>query len=131
MSAISIAPDIKTIEKLGYREVFVAKKTNLGLTFPVEVSPDPARKGYVFIKRATRQWLHFLNKHIVANPETIPSAGDFLISANGVLLGILLDDNTALLITNDSLRGDFSSVDISSNEAFLKSIGTLSLTINR
>ncbi len=118
---LNLAKDLNAIEKRGYRDVFVVKKKGSGLSFPVEVSPDANKKGYVSIKRSTRQWLHFLNKHLIANPESIPETGDFLVSAEGTLLGLLIDDNAAQLITRDTLTDDFIPIDITSSEAFLKS----------
>jgi hypothetical protein len=122
---MTIMPDIKAIEKRGYRDVFVVKKTDSGSIFSVEVNPDLNKKGYVLLKRSTRQWLHFLNKHLVANPETVPEAGDFLVSAEGILLGILVEDDRALLITGEVLGGNSIPIETNSPEVFLKSIENL------
>jgi hypothetical protein len=95
------------------RKLNLFKSTATGLSFEVEVSPDLADPRYVILRRALRgpaTWFE--------NPAYRPDTGDYLVTPDGKLVGIMLNRDRGLLLTPANVQDWSLTAPLSDRIAF-------------
>lgn len=91
------------LEKRGLRDIYLFKRSIEGLGAPVEVALDLNRPGYLLIRKNYRGWINFLARNLVVSAEAQPEAGDCLVTAEGELVGLMLDDTHGFILSESDL----------------------------
>jgi predicted nuclease with TOPRIM domain len=80
------------------RKLHVFKSTAAGLSFEIDASPDLADPRYLVVKRTLRgpaTWFE--------NPAYRPDAGDYVVTADGKLVGMMVTRERCFLLTKDNV----------------------------
>ena len=92
------------MDKRGPKDCFLFKRSAEGLGFAVETAPNFERPDQLVIRRTFRPWLNFLASNLLSNPGTRPEAGDYLVTADGLLIGLMLDTEKTLVLDAQVLQ---------------------------
>ncbi|MCG3149735.1 MAG: hypothetical protein PCFJNLEI_03200 [Verrucomicrobiae bacterium] len=95
------------------RKLNIFKSTATGLSFEVEVSPDLADARYVVIKRTLRgpaTWFE--------NPAYRADTGDYLVTADGKLVGIMVNRDRAFIITAANVQDCLLTASLADRKEF-------------
>jgi ribosomal protein L10 len=92
------------IEKRGYKDVYLYKKATGGVGLAVEVSPDLTDPRYLVIRKTLRPSIDQVVRFLFVNPENKPEQGDFLVTAEGAVIGVLVDSARCLVLSEDYLQ---------------------------
>ncbi|MCA1809044.1 MAG: hypothetical protein ABR497_01775 [Kiritimatiellia bacterium] len=76
----------------GTRDIFMVKRHADGAAFAVSVTPDQGHPSYLKVRRALRPWANFVARRIWSNPGNQAEPGDFLVTAEGEMVGVMVDD---------------------------------------
>lgn len=99
------------------RKLHVFKTTAVGLSFEVEVVPDLADNRYAVVKRALRglgTWLE--------NPAYRADAGDYVVTGDGRLVGLMVSREKLLLLTKENLLSCALSIPLTDRQQFPRTI---------
>ena len=108
------------LEKRGARDLYLFKRSAEGQGFAVEVSPDLDRPGYLIIRRALNRWMNFLATHLLSNTGTRAEAGDFLVTAEGEVVGVMVDDLRGYVLADGDLLNAGAAVEINGPAPFAR-----------
>ncbi|MCX6998083.1 MAG: hypothetical protein NTV49_13625 [Kiritimatiellaeota bacterium] len=108
------------LEKRGARDLYLFKRSAEGQGFAVEVAPDLDRPGYLIIRRAYNRWINFLAAHLLSNAGTRAEAGDFLVTAEGEVVGVMVDDLRGYVLSDSDLLNPGVSVQITGPGPFAR-----------
>ena len=122
---LSAVPGLAALELAGpdaplqtdQRKLNLFKCTATGLSFEVEASPDLADARYVIVKRALRGVAGWFE-----NPAYRPDTGDYLVTADGKLIGLMINRERCLILTPANLRECAHTVPLSDRAKFLTAI---------
>ncbi len=80
------------LTKRGTRDVFLVKRNAENAAFPVEATPDQAEPSHLKIQHSLRPWANFMARRLWLDPKSQPEAGDFIVTAEGKLVGVMLNE---------------------------------------
>jgi len=100
------------------RKFNVFKTTAAGLSFEVETSPDLADPQYLVIKRTVRGIASWFE-----NPAFRADAGDYVVTSDGKLVGIMVNRERCLILTKDNITGCATTVPLSDKQQFHRAVG--------
>jgi hypothetical protein len=99
-------------------KLYVFKSTAAGLSFDVDTAPDLSDARYVVIKRAMRGVAAWFE-----NPAYRADAGDYVVTSDGKLVGIMVSRERCFILTKDNLTNCAMSVPLNDGRQFLRAIG--------
>ena len=108
------------LEKRGARDLYLFKRSAEGQGFAVEVAPDLGRPGYLIIRRTYNRWINFLATHLLSNAGTSAEAGDFLVTAEGEVVGVMVDDLRGYVLSDSDLLNPGVSVEVTGPGPFAR-----------
>jgi hypothetical protein len=121
------APGVTTLELAGGEAVFsdtrklhVFKSNAAGLSFEVEVSPDLADGRYLLLKRPLRGVVAWLE-----NPAYRAEAGDYVVTTDGKLVGIMLNREKCVILTAENLSNYASTIPLDDRRRFQQTVQRL------
>jgi hypothetical protein len=98
LSAMELAgPD--AVLQTDQRKLQVFKNTAAGLSFEADTSPDLADARYLVVKRNLRGLASFL----LENPANRADAGDYVVTPDGKLVGIMVDRERCFILSKESI----------------------------
>lgn len=106
------------LERRGFRDIFLFKRSSEGLGAPVEVSPDLSHPDIVVIRKTYRGWVSFLTRNLFVSSDALPESGDCLVTAEGELVGIMLDDTRGRILSSDDFQSSGRAFSLASPGAF-------------
>jgi len=97
------------LEKRGTKQIYLFKRTLQGLSFEVEASLDMQDAHHLIVKRnpAARKADRF-----------IPEAGDFLVTAEGEMVGMMIDQERGYLLSAETLALSGTVIPLDDIKAF-------------
>ncbi len=106
MGALGGAPRVKAtallgragLEKRGARDLYIFKRTGEGLGFAVELAPDLTKPGYLTLRSTYNRFINFLTTQFVSAAAQRPEAGDYVVTAEGAVVGVMVDDQRAYVL---------------------------------
>jgi hypothetical protein len=99
------------------RKLQVFKSTAAGLSFEVEISPDLADARYLVIKRALRGVAAWLE-----NPAYRADTGDYVVTADGKCVGIMVSREKCLMLTKELLANCALSLPLGDRQQFPRAV---------
>jgi hypothetical protein len=93
------------LEKRGARDLYLFKRTSEGLGFVVELAPDLAQPGYLTLRSTYNRFINFLSTQLISTAAQRPEAGDYVVTAEGAIVGVMVDDLRAYVLGD----GDFAA----------------------
>jgi hypothetical protein len=97
------------------RKFFVFKSTAAGLSFEVDTAPDLSDNRYLIIKRPLRGVASWFE-----NPAYRADTGDYLTTADGKLVGIMISREKCFLVTRENLLDYVAGVPLDDKRQFQK-----------
>jgi septal ring factor EnvC (AmiA/AmiB activator) len=118
-------PGLSTLELAGpdaalqtdQHKLVVFKSTAAGLSFEADTSPDLADARYLVVKRALRGVAAWFE-----NPAYRADVGDYVMTADGKLVGIMVNRDRCFILTKDNLQNCALSVPLADGQQFLHSV---------
>jgi predicted nucleic acid-binding Zn-ribbon protein len=95
------------------RKLYVFKSTAAGLSFETDASPDLANGNYLVIKRPMRGIAAWFE-----NPAYRAEAGDYIVTADGKLVGIMIDREKCFVLNKDNVQTCAMSVPLTNSQQF-------------
>jgi len=99
-------------------KLYVFKSTAAGLSFDVDTAPDLSDARYLVVKRAMRGVAAWFE-----NPAYRADAGDYVVTSDGKLVGIMVSRERCFILTRDNLTNCAMSVPLNDGRQFLRAIG--------
>jgi hypothetical protein len=93
----------QALEKRGLRDVYLLKSSTGGIGFMAETTQDLDAPGYLLIRRTFRPLLDKVARYLFVNPESRPEPGDFLVTAEGEVIGVMVDDRKCFILTEEAV----------------------------
>ncbi len=90
----------KGLEKRGARDLYLFKRTGEGLGFAVELAPDLAQPGYLALRSTYNRFINFLSTQLISTAAQRPEAGDFVVTSEGGVVGVMVDDQRAYILSD-------------------------------
>jgi septal ring factor EnvC (AmiA/AmiB activator) len=123
----SAVPGLSTMELAGpdavlqtdQRKLQVFKSTATGLSFEIDTSPDLADPRYLVVKRPLRGVASWFE-----NPAYRPDAGDYVVTSDGKLVGIMISRERCFVVTKDSLVNCAATVPLADAKNFQQAVVT-------
>lgn len=120
-----LPPGLGTLELAGpaavlqtdQRKFNVFKTTAAGLSFEVETSPDLADPRYLVIKRALRGIAAWFE-----NPAYRADTGDYVVTNDGKLVGVMVSRERCLILTKDSITTCTATIPLSDKQQFHRAV---------
>jgi hypothetical protein len=97
--------------------LYVFKSTAAGLSFDVDTAPDLSDPRYLVIKRAMRGVAAWFE-----NPAYRADAGDYVVTSDGKLVGIMVSRERCFILTKDNLTNCVLPVPLNNGPQFLRAI---------
>jgi predicted nucleic acid-binding Zn-ribbon protein len=118
-------PGVSTMELAGpdavlqtdQHKLYVFKSTAAGLSFEIDTAPDLADARYLVVKRAMRGVAAWFE-----NPAYRPDIGDYVVTSDGKLVGIMVSRERCFILGKDSITDCALSVPINDGPRFLRSV---------
>ena len=86
------------LEKRGARDLYIFKRTGEGLGFAVELAPDLNMPGYLMLRSTYNRFINFLSTQLISTAAQRPEAGDYVVTAEGAVVGVMVDDQRAYVL---------------------------------
>jgi hypothetical protein len=113
---------IAALEKRGTRDIYVFKRTAEEAGFAVDISSDQEHPGYLTIRRSLRPWVNFLAKHFLLNPGSRPEAGDYVVTAEGTLIGVMVDETRCCILSEEQMLRSAKQISLLDLTGFVRDI---------
>jgi hypothetical protein len=121
-------PGVSTMELAGpdaivqndQHRLYVFKSTAAGLSFEIDTAPDLADARYLVIKRAMRGVAAWFE-----NPAYRADTGDYVVTSDGKLVGIMVNRERCFILSNDSLTDCALAVPLTDGRQFLHATSEL------
>lgn len=91
----------------------VFKSSAAGLSFDVDTSPDLSDSRYLIVKRSTRGLATLFE-----NPAYRADTGDYMVTSDGKLIGVMVSREKCLVLTKDTLASCALAVPIADRQQF-------------
>jgi hypothetical protein len=88
------------LEKRGARDLYVFKRTAEGLGFAVDIAPDLGHPGYLILRNTYNRFINFLTTQLVSTAAQRPEAGDFVVTSEGAVVGVMVDAERAYVLAD-------------------------------
>jgi hypothetical protein len=88
------------LEKRGVRDLYVFKRTAEGLGFAVDIAPDLGHPGYLLLRNTYNRFINFLSTQLVSTAAQRPEAGDFVVTSEGAVVGVMVDAERAYVLAD-------------------------------
>jgi hypothetical protein len=108
------------LDKRGVRDIYLFKHSAEGLGAPVEVALDLNRPGFLVIRKTYRGWINFLARNLTVSAAARPEAGDCLVTAEGDVLGLMLDDSHGCILSESDLTTPGRVIPLADPAAFMR-----------
>ena len=116
LNAMQLAgPD--AILQTDQRKLNVFKTTAAGLSFEVETSPDLADPSYLVIKRSQRGIATWFE-----NPAYRPDIGDYVVTSDGKLVGIMVGRERCLILSKENLLNCAVTIPLGDKQQFQRAV---------
>ncbi len=120
-------PGLSTMELAGpeavlqtdQRKLQVFKSTATGLSFEVDTSPDLADPRYLVVKRPLRGVASWFE-----NPAYRADTGDYVVTSDGKLVGIMVGRERCFILTKDNLLNCAATVPLADARLFQPAVET-------
>ena len=86
------------LEKRGARDLYLFKRTGEGLGFAVDIAPDLSRPGYLLLRNTYNRFINFLSTQLISTAASRAEAGDFIITSEGAVVGVMVDEQHAYVL---------------------------------
>jgi predicted nuclease with TOPRIM domain len=124
---IGAVPGLSTMELAGpeavlqtdQRKLQVFKSTAAGLSFEVDTSPDLADPRYLVVKRPLRGVASWFE-----NPAYRADTGDYVVTSDGKLVGIMVGRERCFVLTKDNLVNCAATVPLADAQHFQQAVET-------
>lgn len=113
---------IAVFEKRGTRDIYVFKRTAEDAGFAVDITPDQEHPGYLTIRRSLRPWVNFLSDHFLLNSGSRPEAGDYVVTAEGTLVGIMVDKTSCCILSEEQILRPAKQISLLDLPGFVRDI---------
>lgn len=108
MSALGTASRVKPaallgrngLDRRGARDLYIFKRTGEGLGFAVEFAPDLAKPGYLLLRSTFNRFINFLSTQLISTAAQRPEAGDYVVTAEGAVVGVMVDEQHAYVLAD-------------------------------
>ncbi len=118
-------PGLSTMELAGpdaplqtdQHKLHVFKSTAAGLSFEADTSPDLTDARYLVIKRALRGVASWFEN--TAYPADV---GDYVVTADGKLVGIMVSRERCFIVTKDNLQACAASIPLADGKKFQQAV---------
>lgn len=95
----------------------IFKSTAAGLSFEVDTSPDLADARYLVVKRSTRGVASWFE-----NPAYRADLGDYMVTTDGKLIGIMVSRERCFILTKDNLTACAATVPLADKQQFVRAV---------
>jgi type II secretory pathway component PulC len=99
-------------------KLHIFKSTVAGLSFEVETTPEMTDSRYLLVKRTLRGVASWFE-----NPAYRPDTGDYMVTADGKLIGIMISRDKCFLLSKDDFQSCALSVPLADKQQFQNAIG--------
>jgi uncharacterized protein YoxC/archaellum component FlaC len=117
VGAMELAGPDAALQADPQHKLYVFKSTAAGLSFDVDTAPDLSDARYLVIKRAMRGVAAWFE-----NPAYRADAGDYVVTSDGKLVGIMVSRERCFILTRDNLANCALPVPLSDGPQFLRAI---------
>jgi hypothetical protein len=97
--------------------LYVFKSTAAGLSFEIDTAPNLADARYLVVKRALRGVAAWFE-----NPAYRADVGDYVVSSDGKLVGIMVSRERCFILGKDNLTDCALSVPLNDGRQFLRAV---------
>jgi predicted nucleic acid-binding Zn-ribbon protein len=101
-------------------KLHVFKCTAAGLSFEVDVAPDLADARYLIIKRPLRGVAAWFE-----NPAYRAQAGDYVVTSDGKLAGLMVDRERCFLLTREAIDNCATTIPLGDRQEFPRAVKQL------
>lgn len=109
-------------EKRGNRDVYLFKRSTGGLGLAVETAPDPKDRRYLVVRRTLRPALEKIVSFLFVNPDSRQEPGDFLVTAEGDAIGIMVDNERCLILTPEYFASPSMQIPLDNPREFVNQV---------
>lgn len=95
----------------------VFKSSAAGLSFEVDTSPDLSDSRYLIVKRSTRGLAALFE-----NPAYRADTGDYMVTSDGKLIGVMVSREKCLVLTKETLAGCALAIPLADRQAFARAV---------
>jgi hypothetical protein len=117
LSTMELAGPDAALQNTDQHKLHVFKSTAAGLSFEVDTTPDLADPRYLVIKRALRGVAAWFE-----NPAYRADVGDYVVTDDGKLVGIMVSRERCFLVAKDTLVNCALTVPLTDGPRFLSAI---------
>jgi len=117
VGAMELAGPDAAMQADAQHRLYVFKSTAAGLSFDVDTAPDLSDPRYLVIKRAMRGVAAWFE-----NPAYRADAGDYVVTSDGKLVGIMVSRERCFILTKDNLTNCVLPVPLNNGPQFLRAI---------
>lgn len=111
----------ESIFQTDQRKLHIFKTTAAGLSFEIDAVPDLGDNRYLVVKRNLRGVASWFE-----NPAYRPEPGDYMVTADGKLIGIMITREKCLTLTKDSLLSCALTIPLSNRQQLQRGVLQLS-----
>jgi hypothetical protein len=120
-----LAPGLKTMELAGpeaalqtdQHKLHVFKSTAAGLSFEADTAPDLVDARYLVVKRALRGVASWFE-----NPAYRADVGDYVVTADGKLVGIMISREKCFILSKDNLLDCTLTIPLADGQQFQRAV---------
>ena len=115
--SMELAGPDAALQNTDVHKLHVFKSTAAGLSFEIDTTPDLADARYLVVKRALRGIAAWFE-----NPAFRPAIGDYVVTDDGKLVGMMVTPERCLIISKDNLANCALTIPLTDGPQFLSAI---------
>jgi hypothetical protein len=108
------------MEKRGARDLYIFKRTGEGLGFAVELAPDLAKPGYLTLRSTYNRFINFLSTQLISTAAQRPEAGDYVVTAEGAVVGVMVDEQRAYVLADSDFAAGARAISLGTPRDFAR-----------
>lgn len=108
------------LEKRGVRDLYVFKRTAEGLGFAVDIAPDLGHPGYLLLRNTYNRFINFLTTQLVSTAAQRPEAGDFVVTSEGAVVGVMVNAERAYVLADADITTGGRAISLATPRDFAR-----------
>ena len=109
------------LDRRGLGDIFLYKRGAEGFSFAVETTFDMSDPRYLVVKGYLRNWASAVRK-IFVSQNARPEAGDYLVTSEGAMIGVLVSPSACLILGTGAGKGSPRTIPLDNAAAFSEEV---------
>ena len=86
----------------------------------MELAPDLTKPGYLMLRSTYNRFINFLSTQLISTAAQRPEAGDYVVTAEGAIVGVMVDDQLAYVLSDTDFAAGARAISLGTPRDFAR-----------